>query len=338
MQTILKEITTPTRLCNDQGRLNPDALGWSRRPLHICNLRGHFPRKKKWDYWCITGDKFLFSTTIAHVDYLALGSAYFLEYDSGRFAELNAARFLARGPEMPETVGGTIHYNYGEPTLAFDSHENGLVITARADNFNGKPLDAMIEIDRRPNHETLNVVVPWDETTFQFTSKQHCLSARGSIRWGDETFEFTNGSTFACLDYGRGIWPYSTSWNWASFSGRSGKDVVGLNMGAKWTDGTGMNENGILLNGRLSKVFDDVIFSYDDRDFMRPWKMKTENSNAIDLEFIPFYEKISNTNLFIIRSNVHQMFGHYRGVLRVDNKDIPIENIIGWAEEHHARW
>ena len=41
-------------------------------------------------------------------------------------------------------------------------------------------------------------------------------------------------------------------------------DEVGLNMGAKWTDGTGMNENGILLNGCLHKIHEDIVFEYDD--------------------------------------------------------------------------
>jgi hypothetical protein len=149
---------------------------------------------------------------------------------------------------------------------------------------------------------------------------------------------FEPGSAFACLDFGRGIWPYRTVWNWAAFSGRSGADVVGLNMGDKWTDGTGMNENGILLNGRHFKVFDDIIFEYDDRDFMSPWRMRSESSEAVRLEFTPFYDKISSANLLVIRSKCHQLFGHYSGTLQADGRTIPINGILGWAEEQRARW
>jgi hypothetical protein len=33
------------------------------------------------------------------------------------------------------------------------------------------------------------------------------------------------------------------------------------------------------------------------------------------------------------------MFGHYWGtVVADDGEAIPMDGLIGWAEEHHARW
>lgn len=338
MQTIRKEITSEVLLCDDEGRLNPEAVGWSRKPFHVCNLRGRFPRKKKWDYWCITGDRFLFSATVAHIDYLSLGAAYFLEYDSKRFAEVTAVKVLPRLPVMPQTVEGAIQFEQARTRLKFQCAGNRLHMSVQSDSFKGRPLDASLEIERPAGHESLNVVVPWNAGTFQFTSKQHCLPARGAITWGGDTFTFSPGSAFACLDFGRGIWPYRTTWNWAAFSGHSGSDTIGVNMGAKWTDHTGMNENGILLNGRLHKIFDVVLFEYDDRNFMRPWRMNSESSGAVRLEFQPFYEKAEDTNLLVVRSSVHQVFGRYYGTLGVDGRIIPIDGVVGWAEEHRARW
>ena len=338
MQTIRKEITSQVRLCDEEGRLNPEAAGWARKPFHVCNLKGRFPRKKKWDYWCITGDKFLFSATIAHTDYLSLGAAYLLEYDTKRFAEKVAIKVLPKEPLMTETVGGVITFRHHGTDLAFACDDAGLDMSVRSKSFGGRSLEASLRIERPEEHESLNVVVPWNSRTFQFTSKQHCLPTHGTVKWGDETLRFEPGSAFACLDFGRGIWPYRTSWNWAAFSGYSGNDTVGLNMGAKWTDNTGMNENGILLNGRHHKIFDDIIFEYDDGDFMRPWKMRSESSDAVRLEFTPFCDKVSGTNLLVIRSKVHQMFGRYSGTLRADGRTIAIDGVLGWAEEHRARW
>jgi len=43
--------------------------------------------------------------------------------------------------------------------------------------------------------------------------------------------------------------------------------------------------------------------------------------------------------LGIIFSKVHQMFGRYNGrVLLDDGTLLEIRNLIGFAEEHHARW
>ncbi|MBX7254759.1 MAG: DUF2804 domain-containing protein [Candidatus Hydrogenedentes bacterium] len=318
--------------------MNPEAVGWSRHPVHVCNLRGFYPRKKKWDYWCIVGDRFLFSTTIAHIDYLSVGALYFLEYASNRYAEHVVVKPFARTPIMPETVEGSIQFEQKDTRIAFESAETTVRLSIHADSFAGQPLDAAIEIVRPAEHETLNVVIPWSPTRFQFTSKQHCLPSRGTIRWGNETFELVPDAAFACLDFGRGIWPYRTTWNWAAFSGYSGSDVIGVNMGAKWTDNTGMNENGILLNGRLYKLFDEVAIEYDCRDFMRPWRMNSESSDAIRLTFVPFFERADDTNLFVVRSTTHQTFGRYQGTIRVEDRTIPVDGIVGWAEEHRARW
>ena len=304
----------------------------------MCNLKGRFLRKKKWDYWCILGNRFLFSATIAHVDYMALAAIYFLEYETKRFAEQIVAKPFARRPKMPETVTGPIHFKGRGLRISFDPAETGLHMTVSSSKFGGRPFAADLTIERPEGHESLNVVVPWNATTFQFTSKQHCLPTTGTLEWGKETLAFEQDRAFATLDYGRGIWPYRTAWNWGTFSGRSGPDTVGINIGAKWTDNTGMNENGIFLNGRLHKVFDDIRFDYDRADFMAPWTIKTVSTDAVDLRLTPFYDKASAANLLILRSDAHQVFGHYSGTLQVDGRAIHIENVVGWAEEHVARW
>ena len=41
----------------------------------------------------------------------------------------------------------------------------------------------------------------------------------------------------------------------------------------------------------------------------------------------------------LIFSEVHQMFGRYSGKVISDSGDvIPIIDLVGFAEEHHARW
>lgn len=338
MTSLPKEITAPVLLCEADGTLNPEVVGWSRKPLHTCNVSGRPLRKKKWDYWCITGDKFLFSATIAHVDYFSLAGMYFLEYETGRFVEKGAIKLFSPRPVMADTVEQTETFRQWGTRFVFEQVGNRLHMSVRAGGLFGKPFKADIQISRPMEKESLNVVIPWDRTTFQFTSKQECLAAEGRLDWGGEEFVFAPGTAYACLDYGRGIWPYRTTWNWASFSGRSGDDEVGINMGAKWTDGTGMNENGILFNGRLHKIHEDIRFEYDDKNFMRPWSMRTVSSDMVRLEFIPFYEKANATNLLVISSRVHQVFGRYSGTLKIDGRTVTVDSLVGWAEEHRARW
>ena len=124
-------------------------------------------------------------------------------------------------------------------------------------------------MERPIGHETLNVVIPWSDIQFQYTSKQNTLPAVGYVQLDNERLEFASPA-FGCLDYGRGVWPEHTVWNWGSASGVQGGRTVGLNLGGQWTDGTGMTENGICIDGRLTKISEDVVFEYDRAAMMKP--------------------------------------------------------------------
>ncbi len=195
-------------------------------------------------------------------------------------------------------------------------------------------------IHQPQGHESLSVVIPWSSNRFQFTSKQNTLPAEGTIQWGDETIYFNLEDTFACLDFGRGIWPFECFWNWSSFSTRlpDGR-TVGVNLGAGWTDGTGMNENGLCINGKTIKLSEDVAFEYDTSDFMKTWHLHTTATDRVDLLFTPFFERVAKTDALVIRSEVHQMIGRFSGTLKTYQGDpIQVLDAIGWAEDHQARW
>jgi hypothetical protein len=183
------------------------------------------------------------------------------------------------------------------------------------------------------------VVIPWSEDRYQFTSKQNCLPAKGFVKLDDREIEFKENESYACLDFGRGKWKYQGFWNWAGGSAMQNGHMIGLNLGGGWTDGTGMTENGITLDGKVLKIGDDMMFSYDPAQFMKPWKIKTKSSNLVDLTFTPFYERVAKSNVVVIRSEVHQMIGKFSGTLNFkDGKTIHISEMIGWAEDHHALW
>src|SRR6185295_13630311 len=49
-----RELSASIELCGPNGQLNRQAVGWSRHPVHICNLPPSLPRKKRWNYWAVT--------------------------------------------------------------------------------------------------------------------------------------------------------------------------------------------------------------------------------------------------------------------------------------------
>lgn len=333
-----REITSPVRLCGEDGRLNRAAVGWSRHPLHTCNLQPSLARKKKWNYWAVTSDDFLFSATIADIERFQLGGAYLFD----RRSKLHLEKTVIEGPgtiEMPETVAGDIAIDHRSMRVALLDHGEGTRIRVETDDFDGRRLEADIVVERPAGHETLNVVIPWHEEQFQFTSKQNTLPASGFVRLGEQRFDFTAPS-FGCLDYGRGVWPEHTVWNWGAASGVQAGRLVGLNLGGQWTDGTGMTENGLCVDGVLTKLSEDLAFEYDRSAPMKPWRIRTTVTDRVELRFDPEFERVSETGdrsaMFV---STHQMFGCYSGRIAPDGEGpIELRELFGWIEDHEARW
>src|SRR5438132_1496466 len=178
--------------------------------------------------------------------------------------------------------------------VALTDEGAGTRIRVEAANFGGMRLRAVIIVERLETHETLNVVIPWTDIQFQYTSKQNTLPASGYVQLGYERLEFTVPS-FGCLDYGRGVWPEHTVWNWGAASGAQNGRTIGLNLGGRWTDGTGMTENGICIDGRLTKISEDLVFEYDASARMKPWRVHTAVSDAVGLTFEPEFERVSES-------------------------------------------
>jgi hypothetical protein len=81
-----------------------------------------------------------------------------------------------------------------------------------------------------------------------------------------------------------------------------------------------------------------VEFVYDPANTMKHWKF-SDSQNRLDLTFTPFTERTARTNLGILVSEVHQLFGRYSGhAVTDDGESLHIEDLIGFAEDHHAKW
>ncbi|NJD58927.1 MAG: DUF2804 domain-containing protein, partial [Anaerolineae bacterium] len=113
--------------------------------------------------------------------------------------------------------------------------------------------------------------------------------------------------------------------------------TIGLNLGCGFGDLSKATENCLVLDGKVHKL-EQVKFGYQSGQYMHPWKF-TDSEGRLDLEFVPFKERIATTNLGIITSEVHQMFGRYSGTVRTDQGElIHLTDLVGFAEEHQARW
>ncbi len=165
------------------------------------------------------------------------------------------------------------------------------------------------------------------------------MPASGTVFAHGQEYRFEPDEAFGVLDHGRGRWPYSTTWNWGSGSGTAGGRRVGLQFGGKWTDGTGMTENALCVDGVLHKIGAELTWTYDPRDWLRPWTVTDDRESRIDLRFTPIYERKAKTQALVIATEVHQCFGMWSGdVVLDDGKTLRISDLRGFAEEARMRW
>ena len=331
-----RELTQPVDLCDEGGRLAPAAIGFSRQPLVRANLSGHWPRKKRWNFWNWIGPDFVFSVTLADIDLASFCSFTLTDFKDG--AQLGGASYGRSGRfALPEVVEASVAFRAGGIEYQNQIQGSDLAVRFRG-RAGGEEVAADFSVRRPPGQESLNVVVPWTPSRFQLNSKHASLPCDGELRAGGRRYRFDPRTCFAVQDWGRGIWPYRSFWNWGVATGWAGDVLLGVNFGAKWTTGTGSNENGILWNGRLHKVMEDLRWEYDGARWREPWHVVAPHSGALDLVLEPFAAHTPRLNLGLLATGGVCAFGRWRGRVCVEGRELAVDGLLGWAEEFAHRW
>jgi len=344
MQT---ELTQSGPLLQPDGSLSQ--VGWSRRPLLDCNLESarfytlrplqHF-RIKRWDYYAVFTPRRFFSATIADLGYAGNIFVYTLDFENCNLHEEGLVIPLGTGIELPRnSTKGNSYFEDERVKLEFSLYADHRHLSISWPGFhNGRGIYAEIDLTTLPSYESMNIVIPIGRKRFYYNRKINCLPASGTLRYGDLHEELKPNECLGSLDWGRGVWEYQSFWNWASASGflPDGRSL-GLNLGLGFGNLSAATENAFILDNHIHKL-DQVKFDHLSGDYMKPWHF-TDNQGRLDLTFMPFKERIAKTNLGIITSEVHQMFGHYNGHVTTEiGEVILVKNLIGFAEEHHAKW
>ncbi|WP_182171651.1 DUF2804 domain-containing protein [Flaviflexus equikiangi] len=351
-----RELTQPVPLVAPTGGLNPDAVGWTRHPMHDTSSIANGPRRavwgrnKRWEYWLITTPRHLISLTVSDIDYVASHTVWVYDMEGERRLDVTAIVPFARGAVLPPSLGdgpargGSMRFGRvlppgpGRMRAMIDPLPQGTRLRgegqARGDV---RPSRLLFDVTahRAPEHESLGVVVPWSQSRFQYTVKETALPATGWLEVDGERFDLPAGESWAILDHGRGRWPYAMEWNWAAASGMVGSRAIGLQFGGRWTDGTGSRENAITVDGRLYPLHEDIAWDYVPGAWDQPWHLK---SPSVDLWLEPLWDHDAVTDLGVLAMKAHQIFGFFHGTVTVDGHVIQIDRMLGFAEDVRNRW
>lgn len=341
-----RELTAAVSLTLPGGRLNPAAIGWARRPLVDTSgigrrrLRHGWGRNKRWEYWNVMTPTHIVALTISSIDYAAVHEVWVFDRATERSWSKSATVIPSREVTLPGSLGGGIAIARAKDlAITVTPASDGQVWRLHA-QIPGATFD--ITVTRPVAHDCLAVVVPWSHRLFQYTVKDVALPASGTITIEGIAHDLPIGS-WAVLDHGRGRWPYDIAWNWGAGSGAlpDGRSF-GIQVGGRWTDGTGSTENGVLIDGVMHKISVPVQWQYDLDEPLRPWRV---GGGGLDATFTPFFDKRSAMNLGVVASQTDQCFGEWSGTFTPTDasganahESVTFAGIAGFAEDVHNRW
>jgi hypothetical protein len=241
-------------------------------------------------------------------------------------------------PELPGTE--PLHVERDGLELDLRDDARGTRIRAAWSDRDGRAGRLDVTVLQPAGHESLNVVIPWSDTLFNFTSKHQARPAYGELVVGERrwTIGGAAGDAWGVLDVGRGRWPSEITWNWGGGAGRVDDHVVGIQIGGKWTDGTGFTENGVLVDGHLTKLGRELRWDYDFDHPMRPWRVD-DPGGRLHLVLTPRFDKHSKVAGRKRGSETHQVFGTWSGeVTSGDGQRLEFTDLQGFAEEARQHW
>lgn len=134
---------------------------------------------------------------------------------------------------------------------------------------------------------------------------------------------------------------YKNTWYWGSGNGTVAGKPFGFNIGYGFGDTSAASENMLFYDGTAHKLeqLSFLIPQKDGKDdFMSPWKF-TSSDGRFEMDFTPVLDRASCTNVGIICSDQHQVFGYFNGTATLDDgRVLKIENLLGFAEKVYNKW
>ena len=340
------EITTRRPLLDERGRLTEP--GYTKGLLMDYDrnaIKGGALRIKEWDYYLIANNDYAVALTIADNSYMGLDGISLLDFRKPWQHTSNVMSFMTLGKRhLPASSSkGDVSNGTKKYSIRFKHNGDHRILSFHMDNFlDGKPISGEIRLEN-PEQESMVIVTPFAEkdTAFYYNQKINCLPASGSVEFDGQTYIFAKESSFGVLDWGRGVWTYDNVWYWGSASGLADGVPFGFNIGYGFGDTSAASENMIFYGGKahkLSQVTFNIPMKDGKEDYMSPWTF-TSDDGRFEMDFVPVIDRASCTDVKLICSDQHQVFGRFTGKAVLDDgKEIYIKDFLGFAEKVHNKW
>lgn len=340
------EITERGSLLNADGSLREP--GWS-RGLLLDYRRGEVKAKshriKEWDYYLIYNDSFGVALTVADNSYMSLVSASLLDFGKPWEQTTSIMGIFPMGKlKLPESsAAGVTQYSSKKGEFRFETDGGVRRLSCRIHRFKDKkPFSADIVLTDEPR-DSMVIATPFAEkkTAFYYNQKIIGMRAEGRAEFDGRTYTFEPENSFGLLDWGRGVWTYRNTWYWGGAQGLVNGENFGFNIGYGFGDTSAASENMVFYKGvahKLGRLTFGIPQKKGRDDFMSPWHIESDDGRFV-MEFAPVIDRASKTDVLLICSDQHQIFGRFSGAAVLDDGTrLEIKDLMGFAEKVYNKW
>lgn len=343
------EITERRALLDASGNLAEP--GYAKRLLPIyrrADIKASPLRIKEWDYYCVNNGHFALALTIADNSYMGLDSISLLNLDEGwEITKSPMSAFPMGKTGLPESSEhGDVQSGGRKYNILFKNEGEKRILIAQMQNFGPEgSLYAKIELTDIPE-ESMVIATPFEKDKhFYYNQKINCMRASGFVTYGyhNRTYTFDPADSFAVLDWGRGVWTYENTWYWGSASGLVDGEPFGFNIGYGFGDTRAASENMLFYKGKVHKLSQVTFCIPGDGgkrtpDYLQPWTF-TSDDGRFEMQYHPVLDRASCTDVKLIKSDQHQVFGCFTGKAVLDDGTVlEVKDLPGFAEKVINKW
>jgi hypothetical protein len=301
---------------------------------------------KEWDYYLVYNDNHAVALTVAKIHSILLVSVFLIDLLNKKENSKTAVRiFTAKRLSLPESSEtGDIVYHGKGLDVSFLNHEGERELSLSMAGFlKNDTLEASLVLSPGPK-DSMVIATPFhkDKKMFYYNRKIIGMRASGHVRLGSRMFHFHPGISYGLLDWGRGVWPYHTTWYWSAAQGMVCGNLFGFNLGYGFGDTKAATENMLFFNGIASKLenvtFDIPKNKKNQYEYEKPWKI-TSSDERIEMTFRPIFDRSVKLSVLLLSTKQHHVFGSFTGAVILDDGTIIyLQDFLGFAEKMENRW
>lgn len=337
------EITKSTKLLNEDGTLA--VAGWARNNLFDYDRRLAKPRwrLKEWDFYQISDGNYMVQISFFNITVASCASACILDLKTGaKIDSMSLVLATRRRYIMPKKgdVPNFFRYERGNTVLQFDTRRNSRKLYYKG-KAKGKPFELEFTMDICAGHENITIVTPFKDmpTRFFMTTKQNCMPCAGTVKWGDKTFSFDKGNTFAVLDWSRGVWPHKNRWYWGNGTTYINGKLFGFELTWLIGDESKATETCLFYDGKAHKIGAVDLETPPQGRYMEPWHFISDDGR-FDVTMTPTYDYANGVKVLGLAGMVtHQVHGLWNGYAVLDDgTKLEIKDMYAFCEYVENLW